>query len=55
MSKEGSSFGKRLSRFIIVISTVSFGLGIWSKGLINEKALTILLLLSIIATAIDST
>lgn len=55
MSKEGSSIGKRFSRFIIVISTVGFGLGLWSKGLINEKTLTILLILSVIAAVIDST
>lgn len=55
MSREGTSIGKRLSRFIIVISTVGFGLGLWSKGLIDEKTLTFLLLLSVIAAAIDST
>jgi len=41
MSKENSSLGKRLTKFIMVISAVGFGFGLWAKGLINEVALTI--------------
>ncbi len=40
MSKEGS-FGKSLSRFIIVISAVGLGLRLWSKGMIGAEKLTI--------------
>ncbi len=54
MSKEGSSLGKRLSRFIIVISAVGLGLSLWSRGIMNEKTFTALLVLSVIAAAIDS-
>jgi hypothetical protein len=54
MSKEGSSFGKRLSRFIIVISAVGLGLSLWSRGIMNEKSFTALLILSVIAAALDS-
>jgi hypothetical protein len=54
MSKEGSSFGKRLSRFIIVISAVGIGLRLWSKGMIGAEKLVIFLVLVVIAAAIDS-
>ena len=49
-----SSFGQRLSRFIIVISAVGLGLRLWSKGLINPEKLAIFLVLVVIAAAIDS-
>ena len=54
MSKEGSSFGKSLSRFIIVISAVGIGLRLWSKGMIGAEKLAIFLVLIVIAAAIDS-
>jgi len=54
MSKEGSSFGKSLSRFIIVISAVGIGLRLWSKGMIGAEKLVISLVLVVIAAAIDS-
>ena len=54
MSKEGSSFGKSLSRFIIVISAVGLGLRLWSKGMIGAEKLAIFLVLVVIASAIDS-
>lgn len=53
MSK-GSSFGKRLSKFIIVISAVGIGLRLWSKGLMSAEKLAVFLLLVVIAAAIDS-
>lgn len=49
-----NTFGKRLSRFIIVISAVGLGLRLWSKGLINPEKLAIFLVLVVIAAAIDS-
>lgn len=54
MSKEGSSFGKSLSRFIIVISAVGLGLRLWSKGMIGAEKLAIFLVLVVIAAALDS-
>lgn len=54
MSKKGSSFGKSLSRFIIVISAVGLGLRLWSRGMIDAEKLTIFLVLVVIAAAIDS-
>jgi hypothetical protein len=49
MSKEGSSFGKSLSKFIIVISAVGLGLRLWSKGMIGAEKLAIFLVLVFIA------
>ena len=54
MSKESSSFGKSLSRFIIVISAVGLGLNLWSRGMIGGEKLLVLLVLVVIAAAIDS-
>ena len=54
MNKEGSSFGKNLSRFIIVISAIGLGLRLLSKGMIDAEKLAIFLVLVVIAAAIDS-
>ena len=54
MSKKGSSFGKGLSKFIIVISAVSIGLRLALKGMISAEKLAIFLVLVVIAAAIDS-
>lgn len=55
MSKNNTSFGQRLSRFIVVISAVGLGLSLWSQGIMDDKSFTVLLILSVIAAAIDST
>ena len=52
--KRGNSFGKNLTRFIIVISAVGFGLRLWSKGMIDAEKLAIFLVLVVIASVIDS-
>lgn len=54
MSKEGSSFSKSLSKFIIVISAVGIGLRLLLKGFISPEKLAIFLVLVVIAVAIDS-
>ena len=54
MSKEGSSFGKRLSRFILVISAVGIALRLWAKGLMSPEKMVIFLLLVVVAAALDS-
>ena len=54
MGKDGPSFGKNLSRFIIVISALGIGLRLLMKGMINGEKLVIFLVLVVIAAAIDS-
>ena len=54
MSKESSSFGKNLSRFIIVISALGVGLRLLVKGLIDVEKLAIFLVIVVIAAVIDS-
>jgi len=54
MAKEKSTFAQSLSKFILVISAVGFGLRLAVKGLINPENLAIFLVLVVIAAAIDS-
>jgi hypothetical protein len=54
MSKDSSSFGKNLSRFIIVIGALGVGLRLLVKGLIDAEKLAIFLVFVIIAAAINS-
>lgn len=54
MKKEGRSFGRNLSRFIVVISAVAIVLRLWSKGMIDAEKATIFLVLVVFAAAIDS-
>lgn len=52
--RESSSFGKRLSRFIIVISSLTVGLSLLSQGLISINTLGIFLVLVLVAAVLDS-
>jgi len=54
VAKNKSSFGSRLSRFILVISAVAIALRLWSKGLMDVQKAAIFLILVVIAAAIDS-
>ncbi len=54
MSKEHSSFGSRLSRFILVISALGLSLRLWAKGLMSPEKMVIFLLLAVVAAALDS-
>jgi hypothetical protein len=54
MSKDSSSLGKRLSRFIIVISAIGLGLSLAFKGIIGPKTFVLFIILAVIAAVIDS-
>jgi hypothetical protein len=54
MGGKNDTFGKRISRFILVISALGIGVRLWSKGLIGPEKLFWLLVLAVIAASIDS-
>lgn len=54
MRKEGNTLGKRISRFILVISAVSIALRLYLKGMLDAQKAAIFLLIVVIAAAIDS-
>lgn len=54
MSKDRSSFGSRLSRFILVISALGLSLRLCAKGLMSPEKIVIFLLLAVVAAALDS-
>jgi len=55
MAKENkNSIGKRLSRFLLVISAFSLGLKLYLDGFLSVEKFAIFMILAIIASTIDS-
>jgi succinate-acetate transporter protein len=49
-----NSFGKRLSRFVLVISAFSLGLKLYLDGFLSVEKFAIFMLVAVIASVIDS-
>jgi hypothetical protein len=54
MSKEKQTFSNKISRFVIVISALAFGIKLMAQGLMSVEKMVLFLLIITIAAAIDS-
>jgi hypothetical protein len=54
MNEKKQSLGKRISRFILVISGLAFGIRMLAEGLMSPEKMILFLVLVTIAAALDS-